>query len=365
MPTLDQERLLWGHVGVRRFAYNKMKSLSEKYYKHFGKTLSVVNMGKMITRMKNRDKYKWLKEYNADVPKEAIRDFDKARQKSFADFGNAYHTKFKSKYDLYQGFALDHRKCKVKKKTICITKVGYVKTSRQLPRKRRLSNPRVVFDGLHWYISVGVETAEIEQMLSDDVIGVDVGIKDLCVASDGFVVTNINKTPKVKKLINEKKKYQQQMSKRFVKGQEQSNNYNKAKQKHLKVSRKLNNIRDNHIHQTTNTLVKAKPSKIVVEDLSVQFMLKNKKLSKAVSYQKINFFFNCLAYKCKLNKIEYIKAPRFYASSKICNCCGYKYNSKDCCKQWGLHIRSWECVKCNVSHNRDMNAAINLSKLVV
>jgi len=163
------------------------------------------------------------------------------------------------------------------------------------------------------------------------------------------------------------------MSKRFRKGQKtQSSNYKKAKAKHLKISRKLNNIRDNHIgkrtsayqYQATNELVKAKPRKIVVENLSVGFMLKNKKLSKAASYQKLNFVFRCLEYKSERNGIEYVKAGRTFASSQICNTCGYRYNNKDYEKQWGLHIRNWKCVSCSTEHDRDMNAAINLAKWV-
>jgi len=365
LPDENQERLLWEHAGVRRFAYNKFKAYSEKYYKIFGKTLTKERMGAHITKMKSANKYKWLKEYNADVPKEAVRDFDRARKKSFGNYGNGYHTRFKSRHDPEQGFALDGRKCTVKKKCVNITKVGYVKTSKQLPKTKKLHNPRVKYDGVHWWLTVGIEEPIIKQELSDETIGVDVGIKELLVASNGLVVKNINKTAEVKKLLRKKKKVQRQMSKRFRRGQKtQSNNYKKAKAKHLKISRKLNNIRDNHIHQATNELVKAKPRKIVVENLSVGFVLKNKKLSKAASYQKLNFVFRCLGYKSERNGIEYVKAGKTFASSQICNTCGYRYNNKDYEKQWGLHIRKWKCVSCSTEHDRDMNAAINLSKWV-
>jgi len=365
LPDENQERLLWEHAGVKRFAYNKYKSLSQKYYSVYGKTLSVVTMGKWFTRAKKSEKYSWLSDYNADVPKEAIRDFDKARKKSFDNFGNGFHTRFKSKHDLEQGFALDSRKCKVKKKCVNITRIGYVVTSKQLPRKKTLYNPRVKFDGQYWWLAVGINEPNIENELSNETVGVDVGIKDLMVASNGVYAININKVQKVKSLIRKKTKIQRQMSKRFRKGlKTQSNNYKMAKSKHLKLSRKLNNIRDNHIHQATNRLVKTKPAKIVVENMNVSFMLKNKKLSKAASYQKLNFLFKCIEYKCKRNGIEHVKASRNFASSQICHVCGYRYNNKDYEKQWGLHIRKWTCVSCETEHDRDMNAAINLSKWV-
>ncbi|KXY86102.1 hypothetical protein AT258_01225 [Bacillus wiedmannii] len=105
--------------------------------------------------------------------------------------------------------------------------------------------------------------------------------------------------------------------------------------------------------------------RIVVEDLSISNLLKNKKLSKAFSFQKLNFFFQCLSYKCEKYGIEYVKADKWFASSKICSCCGVKYDhSVQPEGQWSLKIREWCCASCNSDHDRDVNAAINLSRWV-
>lgn len=177
---------------------------------------------------------------------------------------------------------------------------------------------------------------------------------------------NINKDAKVKKLLKRKRSAQRDMSRRFKKGVKvQSANYEKAKSEHLRLSRKITNIRNNHIHQATTKLVKTKPMRIVVEDLIISNLLKNKKLSKAFSYQKLNFFFQCLSYKCEKYGIAFVKADRWFASSRICSCCGVKYDhSFQPEGQWSLKIREWHCVHCDSHHDRDLNAAINLSRWV-
>ncbi|MDA1797711.1 MULTISPECIES: RNA-guided endonuclease InsQ/TnpB family protein, partial [unclassified Bacillus cereus group] len=241
-----------------------------------------------------------------------------------------------------------------------------VKTSQQLPRNKKPSNPRVTFDGRHWWISVGFQEDFELQELTNESIGVDVGLKELFVASNGMKERNINKDAKVKKLLKRKKSAQRDMSRRFKKGVKiQSAGYEKAKAEHLRLSRKITNIRNNHIHQATAKLVKTKPMRIVVEDLPISNLLKNKKLSKAFSCQKLNFFFQCLSYKCEKYGIAYVKADKWFASSKICSCCGVKYDhSVQPEGQWSLKIREWCCTSCNSHHDRDINAAINLSRWV-
>ncbi|CDN34367.1 unnamed protein product [Bacillus thuringiensis DB27] len=194
----------------------------------------------------------------------------------------------------------------------------------------------------------------------------DVGLKELFVASNGMKERNINKDAKVKKLLKRKKSAQRDMSRRFKKVVKiQSAGYEKAKAEHLRLSRKIMNIRNNHIHQATAKLVKTKPMRIVVEDLSISNLFKNKKLSRAFSLQKLNFFFQCLSYKCEKYGIAYVKADKWFASSKICSCCGVKYDhSVQPEGQWSLKIREWCCVSCNSHHDRDVNAAINLSRWV-
>ncbi|MCU4901265.1 transposase [Bacillus cereus] len=366
IPTPEQEKLLRNHAGAARFAYNYCKRMSDRYYKLFGKSVSQLALQKRFTKIKKRKKYEWLKDINAQVPKQASKDFDMARKHSFKKYKNGYHTSYKSKKDLIQGFYANYERLIIGKKVVHIQSIGEVKTSQQLPRNKKPSNPRVTFDGRHWWISVGFQEDFESQELKNESIGVDVGLKELFVASNGMKERNINKDAKVKKLLKRKKSAQRDMSRRFKKGVKiQSAGYEKAKAEHLRLSRKIMNIRNNHIHQATAKLVKTKPMRIVVEDLSISNLLKNKKLSKAFSFQKLHFFFQCLSYKCEKYGIAYVKADKWFASSKICSCCGVKYDhSVQPEGQWSLKIREWRCASCNSHHDRDLNAAINLSRWV-
>ncbi|MEH7534026.1 RNA-guided endonuclease InsQ/TnpB family protein [Bacillus toyonensis] len=366
IPTPEQEQVLRNHAGAARFAYNYCKRMSDRYYKLFGKSVSQLALQKRFTKIKKRKRYEWLKDINAQVPKQASKDFDTARKNSFKKYKNGYHTSYKSKKDLIQGFYANYERLVIEKKVVHIQSIGEVKTSQQLPRNKKPSNPRVTFDGRHWWISVGFQEDFELQELTNESIGVDVGLKELFVASNGMKERNINKDAKVKKLLKRKKSAQSDMSRRFKKGVKiQSAGYEKAKAEHLRLSRKIMNIRNNHIHQATAKLVKTKPMRIVVEDLSISNLLKNKKLSKAFSFQKLNFFSQCLSYKCEKYGIEYVKADKWFASSKICSCCGVKYDhSVQPEGQWSLKIREWRCVPCNSHHDRDVNASINLSRWV-
>ncbi|OFE40085.1 transposase [Bacillus anthracis] len=366
IPTPEQEQVLRNHAGAARFAYNYCKRMSDRYYKLFGKSVSQLALQKRFTKIKKRKRYEWLKDINAQVPKQASKDFDTARKHSFKKYKNGYHTSYKSKKDVIQGFYANYERLIIGKKVVHIQSIGEVKTSQQLPRNKKPSNPRVTFDGRHWWISVGFQEDFESQELTNESIGVDVGLKELFVASNGMKERNINKDAKVKKLLKRKKLAQRDMSRRFKKGVKiQSAGYEKAKAEHLRLSRKITNIRNNHIHQATAKLVKTKPMRIVVEDLSISNLLKNKKLSKALSFQKLNFFFQCLSYKCEKYGIAYVKADKWFASSKICSCCGVKYDhSVQPEGQWSLKIREWRCASCNSHHDRDVNASINLSRWV-
>ncbi|WP_416809159.1 RNA-guided endonuclease InsQ/TnpB family protein [Bacillus thuringiensis] len=366
IPTLEQEKVLRNHAGAARFAYNYCKRMSDRYYKLFGKSVSQLALQKRFTKIKKQKRYEWLKDINAQVPKQASKDFDTARKHSFKKYKNGSHTSYKSKKDVIQGFYANYERLIIGKKVVHIQSIGEVKTSQQLPRNKKPSNPRVTFDGRHWWISVGFQEDFELQELTNESIGVDVGLKELFVASNGMKERNINKDAKVKKLLKRKKSAQRDMSRRFKKGAKiQSAGYEKAKAEHLRLSRKITNIRTNHIHQATAKLVKTKPMRIVVEDLSISNLLKNKKLSKSFSFQKLNFFFQCLSYKCEKYGIAYVKGDKWFASSKICSCCGVKYDhSVQPEGQWSLKIREWCCVSCNSHHDRDVNAAINLSRWV-
>ena len=158
-------------------------------------------------------------------------------------------------------------------------------------------------------------------------VGIDLGIKDLAIYSDNNIYKNINKTQTVKKLEEKKRRLQRFISRRYEKNKKgvsycKTSNIIKREKELLKVTKRLTNIRQNYLHQTTSEIVKREPSFICMEDLNVSGMMKNKHLSKAVQQQKFYEFRRQIEYKAKWNNIPVVIADRFFPSSKLCSCCG-------------------------------------------
>ena len=196
--------------------------------------------------------------------------------------------------------------------------------------------------------------------LTDTVLGIDVGVKELAVVSNGKVYENINKTKEVKRSNKKLRRLQRQVSRKYEKNKEgdryvKTRNILKIEHQIKLIHRKLTNIRNNHLHQTTSDIVKTKPCKIVVEDLNISGMLKNKHLAKAVSNQKLYEFIRQIEYKCEKYGISFVKADRWFPSSKMCSNCG------NINKNLKLSDRMYRC-DCGHCMDRDMNASLNLRK---
>lgn len=228
----------------------------------------------------------------------------------------------------------------------------------RIPTNCKYYNPRVTFDGINWWISVGVDIEENKCQLNNDGIGIDLGIKDLAICSDGNKYKNINKSQVVKKIERQKRRLQHSISRSYEKnkkGKEYCKTKNVAKKEKLllKENHRLTNIRNNHLHQTTTEIVNRKPRFICVEDLNVTGMMKNKHLSKAIQNQGFYEFRRQLVYKCEEKGINLIIADMFYPSSKLCNCCGMIK------KDLKLSDRVYKC-ECGNVIDRDFQAALNL-----
>lgn len=209
-------------------------------------------------------------------------------------------------------------------------------------------------------------THEVEKqkdaVYTDVSLGVDLGIKNLATVSNGNVYENINKCENIRRIEKHKKKLQRQLSRKYEMNKQgnkfvKTSNILKLQHKISLIDRRLSNIRHTYIHKITKDLVRTKPKRIVIEDLNVKGMLKNKHLAKSIQTCEFGFFRTVLTYKCKYNNIELIIANRFYPSSKTCSCCG---NIK---KKLSLSERVYECEVCGLEIDRDLNASINLSKL--
>ena len=296
IPNNVQETKMFQYAGAARFAYNWALGMEKENYENGGKFISDAELRKEFTKLRHTEEYSWLLNISNNVTKQAIKDACNA----------------------YMNF----------------------------------------FRGLHWWISVGVEYTDSKEQLSDEGIGIDLGIKDLAVCSDTNKYKNINKSKKVKKLEKRKRRLQRKISRKYDKNKEggsycKTNNIIKSEKLLLKVNHRLTNIRKNYLHQTTSGIINRKPRFICIEDLNVRGMMKNKHLSKAVQNQGFFEFRKQLEYKCEAKGIQLITADRFYPSSKLCSCCG---NIK---KDLKLSDRIYKC-ECGNIIERDFQAAINL-----
>jgi putative transposase len=357
LPTKEQEQQLWKSVGTARWAYNWTLNKQQENYKQGGSFLSNFELRKELTVLKQTEEFKWLYEVSNNITKQAIKDACDAYKKFFK--GQSKLPKFKSRRKSKASFYNDTEKLKVKKKLVLIEKVGWIKIKEQLPMGVKYTNPRVSFDKKYWYISVGIETELDRVELTDKVIGIDVGIKELAVCSSSQKFKNINKTKEVRKVEKRLRRLQRSVSRKYEMNKEENHfvktsNIIKIEKKVQHLHRRLTNIRTNHIHQATNAIVKTKPSKVVMEDLNVSGMMKNRHLSKAIANQKLYEFIRQIKYKCEKYGIEFMQVDRFYPSSKICSSCG------EIKKGLKLSDRTYSC-DCGLKIDRDLNAAINLA----
>ena len=368
-PNNKQRTKLFRYAGCSRFAYNWTIALQQENYKQGNKFLSDNNLRKEFTQLKKQPEYSWLNQISNNVPKQAIKDACNTYKRFFK--GQCKYPKFKTRKQSSQSFYQDNVKIQftdthVKVEGFAISKkrnkqrLNWIKLCEKgrIPPNTKYTNPRFTYDGLHWYVSVGIEIKDNPNIPTNEGIGIDIGIKDLAVCSDGYTYKNINKTHKVRKIEKRQRRLQRSVSRRYEKNKKgecycKTRNLIKRQKELLKVTKRLTNIRRNHLHQTTSAIIKRKPSFICIEDLNVRGMMKNRHLSKAVQQQGFYELRRQLQYKAERNNISVIIADRFFPSSKLCSCCG---NVKSDLK---LSERIYKC-ECGNTINRDFQASLNL-----
>lgn len=368
-PNNKQLTKLFQYAGCARFAYNWAISRAQDNYKQGNKFLSDNELRKEFTQLKKLQEYKWLSEVSNNVTKQAIKDACNTYKRFFK--GQCKHPKFKSKKrsapSFYQdnikvqftdthvkveGFSMSKKQNKQKLNWIKLCEKG------RIPTDCKYMNPRFTYDGLYWYVSVGIEVNNNTNIPSNEGVGIDLGIKDLAICSDRNTYKNINKAQRVKKLEKRKRRLQRSISRGYEKNKKgvsycKTSNIIKREKELLKVTKRLTNIRQNYLHQTTSEIVKREPSFICIEDLNVRGMMKNRHLSKAIQQQGLYEFRRQIEYKSEWNNIPVIIADRFFPSSKLCSCCG-------CIKKdLKLSDRIYKC-ECGNIIDRDYQAALNL-----
>lgn len=360
-PNKEQELLMFKSIGCSRFAYNWALNRCNELYKK-GVKYNMSDIRKEFTKLKKQEEFQWLNTISNTSMVESIRNLDKAF-KMFFKKKNDY-PKFKTKRKSKQSFYVRCDRLYFKKYVCNIEKIGKVKfkTNYKIPNCN-YTNPYCSFDGKYWYLSFGFEQGENQAILNKDLnIGIDLGIKNLAIVNVlDKPIKNINKSKEVKRLKKKLKRLQRQVSRKYEMNKcgtkfVKTNNISKLEKQTKIIHRKLANIRNNHIHQTTSRLIKMNPYRIVMEDLNVSGMMKNRHLSEKIQEQKFYEFIRQMKYKCEFNGIEFIQADRFYPSSKTCSCCGSVK------KDLKLNDRIYVCDRCNLIIDRDKNASINLGK---
>ena len=370
-PNNKQLTKLFQYAGCTRFAYNWTIAREQENHKQGNKFLSDNELRKEFTQLKKQENYKWLNKISNNVTKQAIKDACNSYKRFFK--GQSKYPKFKSKKNSKQSFYQDNVKIQftdthVKVEGFAVNKkknkqkLNWIKLCEKgrIPTNCKYMNPRITCDGLNWWLSVGVEVDDNKSIPTNEGIGIDLGLKDLAICSDGNTYKNINKTNKVKKIEKRKRRLQRSISRKYNMNKEgvrykKTSNIIKREKELLKVIKRLTNIRHNYLHQVTSEIVKRKPSFICIEDLNVSEMMKNKHLSKAIQQQGFYEFRRQIQYKSEWNNIPVIIADRFFPSSKLCSCCG------EIKKDLRLSDRIYRC-DCGNIIDRDFQASLNLKQ---
>lgn len=348
-PNDGQKIQLAKTFGCCRFVYNQTLAYRKAVYEQEKKSVSKTDCNNYCNReLKNI--YEWLKEVDKFALTNAIYNMDSAYQKFFKE--HAGYPKFKSKHDHHKSYttnftngniAVDFENGKIK-----LPKLKEVKAKlhREFHGKIKSATVSQVPSG-KYYVSILVETEHEELPHRNRNIGLDLGIKDLCITSDGIRYENLKIMKK-----NERKlsRLQRQLSHK----EKGSSNYQKKKKEIAICHEKIRNTRKDYLHKISHEIV-SENQVIVSENLQIKNMVKNHHLAKSISDVSWYELTRQLEYKSKWNGREYVKIDTFYASSQLCSVCGHKNaDTKD------LAVREWVCPNCGTKHDRDINAAKNI-----
>ena len=345
-PTEDQKVLLNKHFGSIRFAYNYFLNERKFEYETNKQTLNYNHNSAALTKLKKQEEFKWLGEINSQSLQHSLKGLDDAYNSFFKK--RTGFPKFKSKHSK-NSFKVPQYTKVLDGKLIIPKFKDPIKMiqDRKFSGEIRQATLSKTSTG-EFFVSILVETDHKKLDKTGKEVGIDLGIKDFVITSDGYKYKNNRFTKTYEKKLKE---HQQHLS-RKVRG---SGRYNLQKLKVAKIYEKITNSRKDNLHKVSTELVK-KYDKIFLEDLNIKGMVKNHKLSKHISDASWGTFITMLEYKSVWNDKEVIKVGRFFPSSKTCNCCGWiNQNLK-------LDIREWTCPSCNTKLDRDLNAAKNILK---
>ena len=370
--TVAQKIQVCQTIGTERFIYNEYIKYNQEQYELGNKFVSANDFSKYINNVylpNNPDK-KWIKDVSSKSVKQAMIYGEKAFKNFFKGLSAFPVFKKKAKNDLGAYFVKNNKtdfefyRHKIKIPTLKFVRVkeyGYI------PKNAIIKSGTITKIADRYFLSLIMEVDDIVKTENKNIkgLGVDLGIKDTAICSNGMVFKNINKTKKVKKIKKKLKREQRKMSRsvEYSKSKKiklkECKNFNKKKLKVQKLFYRLNCIRDDYNNKIVDEITRTKLKYITIEDLKVSNMMKNKHLSKAIQEQNFYAIRTKLVNKCKEKNIELRLVDTFYPSSKTCSCCG------EIKKDLKLNDRIYKCCNCGLEIDRDYNASINLEKAQV